>query len=172
MQDFGPMKMTFAELEDFLVGDPPTPAYVAVATVRRDGSPFVAPVGFLYENGAIYISYAPTTSAVYRIRRDPRVCLTVFNDRYPVRFAIITGVAEEYDDPGQQLERRKFFRNMEHAADLVDLESYFALHEKAGRVVFRIPVLPENVASMDASKVRDAETQRLLTPEETRQPEG
>src|SRR4051812_16150521 len=51
MQDFGPMKMTFDELEDFLVGNPPTPAYVAVATVRRDGSPFVAPVGFLYENG-------------------------------------------------------------------------------------------------------------------------
>src|SRR3954454_17508926 len=41
MQDFGPMKMTFEELEDFLAGNPPAPAYVAVATVRRDGSPFV-----------------------------------------------------------------------------------------------------------------------------------
>ena len=168
MLDFGPMKMTLEELERFLEGTPPKPNYVAVASVRRDGSPFVAPVGYLYEDGAIYISYAPTNSAVKRMRRDPRVCLTVFNDHYPVQFAIITGVAEEYDDVDQQLERRKFFRNMQHADDILDLESYFQLHEQAGRVVFRIEVKLDNVASMDASKVRDAETDRLLTPEETR----
>jgi nitroimidazol reductase NimA-like FMN-containing flavoprotein (pyridoxamine 5'-phosphate oxidase superfamily) len=168
MQDFGPLAMTYEELEEFLRGEPPRPAYVAVATVRKDGSPFVAPVGYLYEDGYIYVSYAPATSAVKRIRRDPRVCLTVFNDHYPVRFAIITGVAEEYDDPTQELERRKFFQNMRHAEDILDIEEYFRIHESAGRVVFRVPVRLENVAAMDASKVRDPQTQRLLTPEEVR----
>jgi hypothetical protein len=48
------MKMTTDELDEFLRGNPPAPNYVAVATVRKDGFPFVVPVGYLDEDGCIY----------------------------------------------------------------------------------------------------------------------
>lgn len=163
--DFGPLAMRPDELERFLAGDPSLPCYATVCSLRRDGSPFGVPLGYLYEDGWIYFSMNPTNSGTYRLRRDPRVCVTVYNDRYPVRFAVITGEAEEFEDPGQRLERRKFMRNMSHVKEQLDLESYFALHEQGGRVVFRVRVDPSRVASMDAHKATDAETGAMGTPE-------
>jgi nitroimidazol reductase NimA-like FMN-containing flavoprotein (pyridoxamine 5'-phosphate oxidase superfamily) len=157
--------MTNAELAEFLAGDPSRPCYATVASLRRDGSPVAVPLGYLYEDGWIYFSMNPDTSGTKRIRRDPRVCVSVYNDRYPVRFAIITGEAEEYPDPDQALERRKFMRNMRHVSDELDVESYFDLHEQGGRVVFRVRVAPGNVASMDAHKAADPDSGRMGIPE-------
>jgi len=155
---FGSLAMTQEELDAFLVGSPPKPCYATVASVRRDGSPMAVPLGYLYEDGWIYFSMNPETAGTKRIRRDPRVCVTVYNDHYPVKFAVITGEAEEYDDPGRELEKRKFMGNMAHVAGEMDLEEYFALHEQGGRVVFRVRVVAEDVASMDAEKAREPET--------------
>lgn len=167
MRDFGPLAMTDDELGEFLAGEPPRPCYATVASLRRDGSPVAVPLGYLYEDGWIYFSMNPETSGTKRIRHDPRVCVSVYNDRYPVRFAIITGEAEEYPDPGQQLERRKFMRNMGHVGEHLDLDEYFDLHEQGGRVVFRVRVDPARVASMDARKAADPETGQMGTPEGT-----
>jgi nitroimidazol reductase NimA-like FMN-containing flavoprotein (pyridoxamine 5'-phosphate oxidase superfamily) len=158
MIDFGPLVMNSDELATFLAGNPPAPCYATVCSVRRDGSPFGVPLGYLYENGWIYFSMSPHASGTYRIRRDPRVCVTVYNDHYPSQFAAIAGVAEEYPDPDQSLERRKFMRNMSHVRDQFDIEAYFDLHEKDGRVVFRVHVDAEKVASMDINKATDPET--------------
>jgi nitroimidazol reductase NimA-like FMN-containing flavoprotein (pyridoxamine 5'-phosphate oxidase superfamily) len=168
MKDFGPLAMTEVELAGFLAGDPERPCYATVASLRRDGSPMAVPLGYLYEDGWIYFSMNPETAGTKRIRRDRRVCLSIYNDRYPVRFAIITGEAEEFPDPQQALERRKFMRNMGHVAGELDLDAYFALHEQGGRVVFRVRVEPEQVASMDAGKAADPETGRMGTPEGAR----
>jgi nitroimidazol reductase NimA-like FMN-containing flavoprotein (pyridoxamine 5'-phosphate oxidase superfamily) len=166
--NFGPLAMTQEELDTFLAGTPPVPCYATVASLRRDGSPIAVPLGYLYENGWIYFSMNPETSGTKRIRRDPRVCVAVYNDRYPVKFAIITGRAEEFDDPGQRLERRKFMRNMGHVAGDMDLDAYFALHEQGGRVVFRVRVVASEVASMDADKARDPETGAMRGAESVR----
>jgi hypothetical protein len=104
VRDFGPLSMTQAELDVFLAGTPPKPCYATVSSLRRDGSPIGVPLGYLYEDGWIYLSMNPETSGTKRILRDPRVCVSVYNDHYPVKFAIITGTAEVYDDPGLQLE--------------------------------------------------------------------
>jgi nitroimidazol reductase NimA-like FMN-containing flavoprotein (pyridoxamine 5'-phosphate oxidase superfamily) len=165
MRDFGPLRMSPSELAEFLAGDPPRPCYATVASLRADGSPVAVPLGYLYEDGWIYFSMNPQTSGTLRIRRDPRVCVSVYNDRYPVRFAIIAGEAEEYHDPGQALERRKFMRNMGHVGDQIDLDAYFALHEEGGRAVFRVRVDPDQVASMDARKAADPDTGQMGTPE-------
>jgi hypothetical protein len=93
MLDFGAYSMTQAELDDFLGG---RPRYCAFASLRKDGSPFVIPVGYLYEDGFLYVTFAPDRAAVRRIRRDPRVSVTVFNDRYPVQFVVIAGVARTW----------------------------------------------------------------------------
>ena len=151
----GPLSMTQPELDAFLAGTPPRPCYATVASLRRDGSPLAVPLGYLYEDGWIYFSMNPQTAGTKRIRRDARVCVTVYNDRYPVKFVVIAGNAEEHDDPGQQIERRKFMRNMGHVAADMDLEEYFNLHEQGGRVVFRVRVVADQVTSMDAEKARD-----------------
>jgi len=167
---FGSLSMTQAELDTFLKGTPSKPCYASVASVRRDGSPVAVPLGYLYEDGWIYFSMNPETSGTKRIRRDPRVCVTVYNDRYPVKFAIITGEAEEYDDPDQTLEKRKFMRNMGHVAAEMDLDEYFELHEQGGRTVFRVRVVAEKVASMDADKARDPETGAMRGAEAVTRP--
>lgn len=157
------------ELASFLAGDPQLPCYATVSSLRRDGSPIGVPLGYLYQDGWIYFSMNPATSGTLRIRRDPRVCVTVYNDRYPVRFVVITGAAEEFLDENHVIERKKFMRNMGHVGDEIDLDAYFALHEEGGRAVFRVRVDPERVASMDATKAADPETGQMRTPEEVSQ---
>jgi nitroimidazol reductase NimA-like FMN-containing flavoprotein (pyridoxamine 5'-phosphate oxidase superfamily) len=164
--------MTQDELDTFLAGNPPLPCYATVASLRRDGSPIAVPLGYLYEDGWIYFSMNPATAGTKRIRRDPRVCVSVYNDRYPVKFAIITGEAEEFDDPGHVLEKRKFMRNMGHVGGEMDLEEYFALHEQGGRVVFRVRVVADQVASMDAEKARDPDTGAMRGTESVREDQG
>jgi nitroimidazol reductase NimA-like FMN-containing flavoprotein (pyridoxamine 5'-phosphate oxidase superfamily) len=161
MTDFGPLAMDRAELATFLAGNPPAPCYATVSSLRRDGSPFAVPLGYLYEDGWIYFSMSPSASGTHRIRRDPRVCVTVYNDRYPVKFATIAGSAEEYTDADQSLERRKFMRNMDHIRDQFDIDEYFELHEKDGRVVFRVSIDTSTVASLDVNKATDPETGTL-----------
>jgi nitroimidazol reductase NimA-like FMN-containing flavoprotein (pyridoxamine 5'-phosphate oxidase superfamily) len=155
------------ELAKFLAGSPPAPCYATVSSLRRDGSPFGVPLGYLYEDGWIYFSMSPTASGTYRIRRDPRVCITVYNDHYPVTFATIAGTAEEYSDADQSLERRKFMRNMDHIRDQFDIEEYFELHEKDGRVVFRVNIDTSSVASLDVNKATNPETGSLGSVEAT-----
>jgi nitroimidazol reductase NimA-like FMN-containing flavoprotein (pyridoxamine 5'-phosphate oxidase superfamily) len=161
--------MTQAELDVFLAGEPPKPCYATVSSLRRDGSPIGVPLGYLYEDGWIYFSMNPETSGTKRILRDPRVCVSVYNDHYPVKFAIITGDAEVFPDDGQQLEKRKFLRNMGHVGGDMDLEAYFHQHEQGGRVVFRVRVVAADVASMDAEKARDPETGAMRGAEAVRE---
>jgi hypothetical protein len=47
---------------------------------------------------------------------------------------------------------------MGHVAGEMDLEEYFKIHEQGGRVVFRVAVKADEVASMDAEKARDPQT--------------
>lgn len=163
------LAMNADELASFLAGDPQLPCYATVCSLRGDGSPIGVPLGYLHDSGWIYFSMNPATAGTLRIRRDPRVCVTVYNDRYPVRFVVITGAAEEFPDPGHVIERKKFMRNMSHVGDEIDLDAYFALHEEGGRAVFRVRVDPDRVASMDAAKAADPETGQMRTPEEVGQ---
>jgi len=165
MKDFGPLAMTESELATFLAGDPSLPCYATVSSLRADGAPIGVPLGYLYEDGWVYFSMNPTTAGTIRIRRDPRVCVTVYNDRYPVRFAVISGEAEEYPDPDRALERRKFMRNMGHVDGALDLDAYFELHEQGGRAVFRVRADATTSATMDARKAADPETGAMGTPE-------
>ena len=148
VKDFGPMAMTFAELEEFIGA---TPRYCAFASLRRDGSPFVIPVGYLYEDGAIVLSFQPKAAAVHRVRRDPRVSVTIFNDHFPVQFVIIAGTAEIVDDLDLAIRKHRWI--MQLAEDWLDQDEFERQHFEAGRVVIRVPVTPDNVASGDLTKV-------------------
>jgi PPOX class probable F420-dependent enzyme len=65
---------------------PPTPEQEALlrderlavlATVRRDGSPQLTPVNYVYQDGTILISITRDRAKYHNIRRDPRVALCI-----------------------------------------------------------------------------------------------
>lgn len=142
--------MTWQELEGFLTEEP---RYCAFASNRKDGSPIVIPLGFIYEDGGIHLSFRPDHDAIRRVKRDPRVSVTVFNGHFPVRFATVVGNAEVVEDPGLEASLRKHRWIMQLAEDWLDQEEFERAHFEAGRVIVRIPVLPENVATGDLTKV-------------------
>lgn len=142
--------MTWQELEAFLTEEP---RYCAFASNRKDGSPIVIPVGFIYEDGGINLSFRPDHDVIRRLKRDSRVSVTVFNDHFPVRFVTVVGTAEVLEDPGLESSIRKHRWIMQLAEDWLDQAEFERNHFEPGRMIVRIPVLPENVATGDLRKV-------------------
>lgn len=50
----------------------------SLATVNADGTPYVTPVHFLYQKGAVYVHGLPAGQKIDNIKADPAVCLTVY----------------------------------------------------------------------------------------------
>lgn len=91
-----------------------------LATLNRDGSPYVTPVHFINENGFIYFHGLPKGQKVDNIKSDPRVSMTVYemdgllldaedkpcdtNTKY--QSVIISGMAFFIDDIE---EKKKYF---------------------------------------------------------------
>lgn len=75
-----------------------------LATVRRDGSPHVAPVWFVLDGDDVVLTTGAATAKGRNLRRDARVCLAVDDPRPPFAFVRIDGEAELSDDPGTMLE--------------------------------------------------------------------
>jgi hypothetical protein len=142
--------MTPEELDTFLGSEP---RYCAFASVRRDGSPLVIPVGYLYEDRAMNLTFRPDADAVKRVRRDPRVSITVFNDCFPVSYVVIVAHAEVLEDPGLDFSLRKHRWIMQLAEDWLDQDAFERQHFEPGRVVVRVPVALENVSSNDLGKL-------------------
>lgn len=87
--------MTPAECRDFLLGQVHT---AKLATVRPDGRPHVVPVWFdLDEDTLVFTMWHQTVKAA-NIRRDPRVCLCVDDERAPFGYVQIEGTAAILDD--------------------------------------------------------------------------
>ena len=57
MMDFGEAAMSRDELQGFLMDEP---RYASVASLRRDGAPFVTPLGFVYDGTNFYFSIPPS----------------------------------------------------------------------------------------------------------------
>lgn len=75
-----------------------------LATVRADGRPHVAPVWFLLDDeGRVVLTTGANTIKGKGIRRDPRVCIAVDDERPPFSFALIDGNAEVSEDMDELL---------------------------------------------------------------------
>ncbi len=75
-----------------------------LATVRADGRPHVVPIWFdLDEENRLYFNTGDTTVKGKNMRRDPRVCICVDDERPPFTFAMLEGTAEFIDDPKASL---------------------------------------------------------------------
>lgn len=50
----------------------------SLATLNRDGSPYVTPVHFISQNGCIYLHGLPKGKKIGNIEADPRISMTVY----------------------------------------------------------------------------------------------
>src|SRR3954451_6088280 len=82
-------EMTPEEIDGFLA----KPRYAATATLRRDGSPIVVAMGYVWREQCMYLSSAENRSFNRRLERDSRISCNVFNDSFPVAYVLIEGTA-------------------------------------------------------------------------------
>jgi len=76
-----------------------------LGTVRADGRPHMAPVWYdLDDDGALMFTTGAATAKGANLRRDPRACLCVDDDRPPFAYTLVEGSAELSEDPGTLLE--------------------------------------------------------------------
>ncbi|MET0146454.1 MAG: pyridoxamine 5'-phosphate oxidase family protein [Ilumatobacteraceae bacterium] len=90
-------KLTPEEMESLLTKF----GMVRIATIDEDGAPLVVPLGFVYHEGQIMMTARERVSWLENIRRDPRVCLTIDDQRYPLPKITVRGVARILFEPGQ-----------------------------------------------------------------------
>ena len=90
-------KLNHDEIERLLTGN----GLLRIATIGADGSPLVVPVGYLYRDGEIMITAREKVTWLADIRRDPRVCITIDDGRYPLPKVTIKGIAEIRHEPGE-----------------------------------------------------------------------
>ena len=88
--------MSEEEWKAFLIAEPRTGK---LATTRKDGRPHVAPIWFdLDDDGTIVCTTGAETLKGRSIRRDPRICFCVDDDRQPFSFVIVDGAVEISED--------------------------------------------------------------------------
>jgi PPOX class probable F420-dependent enzyme len=82
-----------SKAEEFLKGK----HFGKFATLRKDGSPHVTPIWYMYEGGKLIVNTTTERVKFKNVKRDPRVALLV-DDGYP--YVMVEGrarIAEERD---------------------------------------------------------------------------
>ena len=146
---YGELAMTPDELDAFLASTD----VIMLASLRKDGSPFLVPVGFDWDGECFYVTMGSDHSGVHRLRRDGRVSLAAgSHPSFPTKFVIVEGIAEELPDPQNVVSRRILFRSSQQvfAQARIDPERFFEAWVSVGRVVFRIRV--SNLVTFDGTK--------------------
>jgi len=72
-----------------------------LATVRRDGRPHVVPIWFVLDGDDLVFTTGSGSVKAHAMRRDPRVCLCVDDERPPYAYVMVEGTAvlsEDLDD--------------------------------------------------------------------------
>ncbi len=78
--------------------------FLVLATTRRDGSPQVTPVWYLYEDGRFVVNVLNGRAKVANIRRDPRVAFAIQDLKDPYRYVQVRGrvTGSEAGDTGHR----------------------------------------------------------------------
>ena len=82
--------MTIDEMEQFLGGT----CLANLATLKRDGSPQVAPVWYEYRDGKFFVSTAGFAAKARNVRRDPRVSVSINSPGEPFAYVLVHGRAK------------------------------------------------------------------------------
>lgn len=101
--------MTPEQVEEFLAA----PRNAVMGTVRKNGSPQLSAIWFLYRDGKIYCCMHNSSAKYFNIKRDPRVVICVPGAHPDARSVTIYGTAElipSNADMYHRLERELAYR--------------------------------------------------------------
>lgn len=89
-------------------GDPQLREFLQVrrnavlATIRRDGTPQLSPVWFLWTGERFIFSAGRQTAKAPNLRRDPRVTLCIIDDEPGARYLVASGTAIQVADAARR----------------------------------------------------------------------
>jgi PPOX class probable F420-dependent enzyme len=125
-------KMTDDEIYAFIDQLPARTA--KLATVRKDGSPHVAPVWVALDGTDLI--FTTQTLKGRSLRRDPRVAMSFDDDRPPFAFAIVEGTVTISEDPDELLAWATVLGGRYMGDDVAD--QYGRRNAVAGELVVRV----------------------------------
>lgn len=156
MIDLGETTMTRAEIDVYLRAPG---RFAALGSMRRDGTPFVIPMGYYYDGSHLYFSTTRGRGLTKRLRRDPAVSVAVF-DHEPIHgYVLVNDRVEEIEDPGDAYSMAMHRRYPKPG--ISDQQEHDRLWLSTGRVVFRVPTA--GAFGMDQRKARS--TDALAMPD-------
>jgi PPOX class probable F420-dependent enzyme len=113
--------------------------HAVMATFRRDGRPALSPVTVgLDEAGRVVVSTRQTAMKVKHLRRDPRVAITAFTERFYGEFVQVEGIAEIVELPGAMEELVAYYRRI--SGEHPDWDDYRAAMVRDQRVLVRFAI--------------------------------
>jgi len=119
-----------------------------IAAVKPDGSPFVTPVWYLCEHGAIYFTPREQSDWFGYLRNDPRVALCIDEQPLPYRKVLIDGGAELLHDVGEDdAWRDLYLRLSARYIPQRDAEAYVRNTLNEPRGLFRVVLADAKVRS-------------------------
>ena len=136
-------KLTDAERDAFLAE---RKVVMKIGVVRPDGSPYVTPLWFIHEDGAVWFTPRERSEWFDCLRRDPRCSLCIDEQPLPYRKVIVEGRAKLVHDVGEDDEWRDLYRRM--AARYVpgkDAEAYVRNTIDERRGLFRVKLADAKV---------------------------
>lgn len=110
-----------------------------MATFRRDGRPALSPVTVAVDDaGRAVISTRQTAMKVKHLRRDPRVALSVFTERFYGDWVQIEGSAEIVELPDAMPLLVDYYRSV--SGEHPDWDDYRAAMVRDQRVIVRFDI--------------------------------
>ena len=105
-----PPPMARAEIDAFLA----RPLVARIATVRKNNTPQVVPMWFLWDNGVMYMSTRTWAAKVKHVRRNPHVAVVVDVMEEPLKnkAVMIDGTAEIVTTGVQEMTTRIYQKYM------------------------------------------------------------
>lgn len=74
-----------------------------LATVRKDGRSHVVPIWFVLDGDDVVFTTSEGSVKAHSMRRDPRVCLCVDDEKPPYAYVVVDGIATISHDRDQLL---------------------------------------------------------------------
>lgn len=139
------------DLEPFLKGR----RIASLAYVRRDGRPNQAPIWYTFRDGMFYMSTVTNGAKHLALRRNPKVSLSIQDDRPPYRAVIVDGTAtlaplDPDNDVTAGMATRYFGRVGAAAYDRMTKETY------ASSGLTLVSVKPTEIKGFDNTKALSA----------------
>jgi PPOX class probable F420-dependent enzyme len=134
---------------DDLVGFVEQRRVAVLAYVRSDGRPNQTPIWYTYRDGAFHMSTTTNGPKHRAVERNPRISLTIQDERPPYRALIVDGTAslrslvDGADDPTDGMATRYFGRLGAAAYDRMTREIY----ESSGMTL--ITLIPDEIEGFD-----------------------